>query len=269
VALLAEPAREQPAHLGLVFDDQDPHVTEIVVGEDEARMRLIALSSADARLPNVYTTGERVTQRGLSESARTSRRRGPLFGGAEGNARLTSLGGAALIVLLAAEGATIPFLRSLLSVHIFVGMLLLGPVALKLASTGYRFARYYLRGSEYTSLGPPVPLMRFLVAPVLVLSTLTLLGTGVALLAMPHRGAVLGLHKASFLVWFGSTSIHVLAYARCALRHVVADVRSARLGGERWRLASLALAVAAGLAVAVATYPLASPWLHGALGWDR
>ena len=31
----------------------------------------------------------------------------------------------------------------LLWVHLFVGMVLIGPVLLKMASTGYRFARYY------------------------------------------------------------------------------------------------------------------------------
>src|SRR5712671_2988133 len=96
-----------------------------------------------------------------------------ILGGVVGNARLTALSGALLLVLLAVEGATIPFLGALLSVHIFVGMLLLAPVALKLASTGYRFARYYSRVPEYVEAGPPAPLMRVLVAPVLVISTVT------------------------------------------------------------------------------------------------
>ena len=90
-----------------------------------------------------------------------------------------------LLVLLAVEGATIPWIHPLLSVHIFLGVLLLGPVALKLASTGYRFVRYYTGATEYVQLGPPAPLMRVLVAPVLVLSTATLFGTGVILLARP------------------------------------------------------------------------------------
>ena len=189
------------------------------------------------------------------------RRSAAAFGGAAGNARLTALAGAALIVLLAVEGATIPFLRSLLSVHIFVGMLLLGPVGLKLASTGYRFARYYARARDYRIAGPPAPLMRVLVAPVLVLSTLTLFGTGVLLLASPHRGAVLGLHKASFVVWFGACSIHVLAYAVRTLRHLLEGPAAGRV----LRAGALAAAVGTGLVVALATYHLAGPWLHGAL----
>jgi hypothetical protein len=170
-----------------------------------------------------------------------------------------------LLVLLAVEGATIPFLRSLLSVHIFVGMLLLGPVALKLVSTGYRFSRYYGRAREYVRAGPPAPLMRVLVAPVLVLSTLTLFGSGVLLLASPHRGAILGLHKASFVVWFGACGIHVLAYGLRTLRHLLAG----RVAGETLRLALLVAAIGVGVIVAAATYPLAAPWLHGALAWDN
>lgn len=71
------------------------------------------------------------------------------LGGASGNARLSSLLGLVLLVGLAVEGATIPMLHRFLTLHIFVGMLLLGPVALKLCSTGYRFVRYYAQGREY------------------------------------------------------------------------------------------------------------------------
>ena len=197
-----------------------------------------------------------------TSAAATRVRYGRRLGGAAGNARLTALAGASLLVLLAVEGATIPFLGALLSVHIFVGMLLLGPVALKLASTGYRFARYYGGAREYVELGPPAPLMRVLVAPVLVFTTLTLFGSGVALLVSPHRGAVLGLHKASFVVWFGACSIHVLAYGLRLFRRVV----GATPAGDLLRLGLVLAAIAAGIVVAVETYPLAAPWLHGFLG---
>jgi len=184
------------------------------------------------------------------------------LGGAVGNARLTSLIGFLLLVGLAIEGWTITSIRQLLSVHVFVGMLLLGPVAAKLASTGYRFLRYYTHGADYVQLGPPRPLMRVVVAPVLVLSTLTLFGTGVALLAVPHRGAVLALHKASFIAWFGAMSVHVLVYGGKALRDVWAGMNSRHPGGEGIRVAVAALAVIAGLTVALATYHLATPWFH-------
>ena len=145
--------------------------------------------------------------------------------------------------------------------HIFVGMLLLGPVALKLASTGYRFARYYTRRPEYVEAGPPAPLMRVLVAPVLVLSTVTLFGTGVLLLASPQRGTVLGCtRRASSSGWApaGSTC------SRMRLRTVRELLRGAGRGGML-RAALVLAALAVGVGVAVATYHLAGPWLHGAL----
>ena len=185
-----------------------------------------------------------------------------MLGGAAGNVRLTSLIGVVLLVLLAVEGATIPAIHRLLSVHVFVGMLLLGPVAAKLGSTGYRFVRYYTRGVEYVRLGPPAPLMRVLVAPLLVLSTLSLFGSGVALLAVPHGGLVLGLHKASFVVWFGAMSVHVLAYTVRALRNIATAATGQRIRGERFRLLVVAIAMAAGVATAIATYHLAAPWFH-------
>jgi hypothetical protein len=185
--------------------------------------------------------------------------------GATGNGRLTSLVGLVLLVLLAVEGSTIPWIRSLLSVHVFVGMLLLGPVALKLGSTGYRLVRYYTGGPEYVREGPPAPLMRVLVAPVLVLSTLTLFGTGVALVVTPHRGPLVGLHKASFVVWFGAMTIHVLAYTVRAMRHVRLELVGRQAPGRGLRIGASVLAIAAGVGVAVATYPSAKPWFHRGL----
>jgi len=191
-------------------------------------------------------------------------------GGAAGNARLTAVTAAVLIVLLAVEGATIPWIRPLLTVHVFVGMLLLGPVAPKLASTGYRFAAYYAGRREYVAKGPPATLMRLLVAPVVVASTITLFATGVAVVAVGGRGMLLGLHKASFLVWFGAMSVHVLAHARRAARDGLADLGRGRLGGAALRLALVAGVLVAGVSIAVATLPLAHSWAHlGALRWDR
>ena len=75
--------------------------------------------------------------------------------GVAGNARLTGGVAAALLVLLAAEGATIPFIGQLLGPHIFIGMLLIPPILLKLASTGYRFARYYSGNPPFVRKGRP------------------------------------------------------------------------------------------------------------------
>jgi len=73
--------------------------------------------------------------------------------GVWGNERLTAVTGAVLFVLLAVEGITILFLRPLLIVHMFVGMALIAPAALKIGSTGYRFARYYTGAPAYRRKG--------------------------------------------------------------------------------------------------------------------
>jgi hypothetical protein len=187
------------------------------------------------------------------------------LGGPEGNARLTAATAAVLIVLLAIEGVTILFLRPLLSVHIFVGMLLIPPVLLKVGSTGWRFARYYLGAGAYRAKGPPSLLMRML-APLVVAATAGLFSTGVALIVLgPHegRGIVLGLHKASFVVWLVVTGIHVLVYAPRLPRLLSADFRPrVRIGGSQLRRGTLAGALVAGATLAAATFPLAEPWLH-------
>jgi hypothetical protein len=61
--------------------------------------------------------------------------------GPSGNQRLTTSTGLVLFVLLAVETLTTLSLRLYLPEHIFLGLLLLPPVALKLASTGWRFVR--------------------------------------------------------------------------------------------------------------------------------
>jgi hypothetical protein len=54
----------------------------------------------------------------------------PRSGGPEGNERLTAMTGAVLLILLAVEGYTILRIGRLLTLHVFLGMLLLGPVTL-------------------------------------------------------------------------------------------------------------------------------------------
>ncbi len=174
-------------------------------------------------------------------------------GGSSGNAQLTSIAASVLLVLLAAEGATLLDLRSLLTVHAFVGVLLIPPVALKLSSTGWRMFRYYRRAEEYVLHGPPHLALRVLIAPVLIVSTIALFGTGIALLALGRtQGAVVTLHQASFIVWVGSIGVHVLA-------HLVAFVRALvlRAPGLGVRLACAGTAVCLGLVAATLTFPAA------------
>lgn len=190
--------------------------------------------------------------------------------GPEGNRRLTALVGALLLVLFAAQGVTILFLDQLLTWHFVIGLALIGPVALKIAATGYRFVRYYAGSPAYRRQGPPATPLRLL-APLVVLLTVAVLATGCTL-ALGGRDAfglpVLFLHKAFFWCWAAVTGVHVLAYVwrlprligadlprRRAARRAAAPVRG---GGRRWSV--LALGLAAGAVLALYGPSLAGRW---------
>ncbi len=182
--------------------------------------------------------------------------------GAEGNERLTGLTGAVLLIGFAVEGVTILALHRLLTLHIFLGMLLIGPVALKVGSTCYRFARYYTGAVCYVRKGPPAPLMRLL-GPFVILTSLAVLGTGVALaFSGPGNGPWLFAHKASFVLWFGCMSVHVLAHVWRLPRILLGTRGGVRMtvpGGRiRWLLVGASLA--GGLLIALLTIHLAAPW---------
>jgi hypothetical protein len=174
-------------------------------------------------------------------------------GGSAGNEQLTAVVATLLILLLAAEGATILRIRSLLTVHAFVGMLLIPVVVLKLGSTGWRMLRYYRRADEYVRRGPPHVALRVIVAPVVIVSTIVLFGTGIALLAVDQvNGPLVGLHKASFVVWVVATALHVLAH----LAELPRAIR-ARLPGSGLRWLVLGVCLVAGVAIAMGTLPAA------------
>jgi hypothetical protein len=134
-------------------------------------------------------------------------------GGPDGNEVLTTATGIVLLVLLAALGVTIVFIGQLLSEHLFLGLLLLGPIALKMGSTGYRFSRYYLGDRAYVEKGPPWTALR-LTAPFVILTTVVVFLTGIVLLAVGplHRDPWLLLHKVSFFAWLAVTALHVLGH---------------------------------------------------------
>ncbi len=184
-------------------------------------------------------------------------------GGTAGNEILTSATAAVLICLLLAEGLTILRIHSLLSPHMFIGLALIPPVLLKLASTGYRLLRYYARSPTYRAKGPPLLPLR-LMAPALVASTIAVFATGVALLAVGHRsGTLLLLHKASFVVWGAVFGIHFLAYLPRVLRSLGADWGVARrqaVGGAGLRGMLVASVVGGGLVLALTLLPAINAW---------
>lgn len=187
-----------------------------------------------------------------------------------GNTRLTSLAGALLLAPLALEGLTILRIGQLLWLHMFVGLLLIGPIGLKLASTGYRFAGYYARRGAYVRKGPPVMPLRLLAIP-LVASTLVMMTTGVLLLldGPGSRDRLLVWHKVSFIVWIVFAAVHVLAHLAelpGPLRDDLTPLQTGtpRVGRRGLRLLMLATALLLGVVIALVALPDYGAWQHAA-----
>jgi hypothetical protein len=185
----------------------------------------------------------------------------------EATARLTSSAAVLLLVLLAAEGVTIPAVHSLLRPHVFIGFALIPPVALKVASTGYRFVRYYTGAPAYRQKGPPPALLRLL-GPVVIVTTVVLLASGVALLFVhgPWQQRSLTIHKASFILWFAAMTIHVIGHLFETVRVAPRDWspnRGARLRGGALRRCALATSVVAGALLGTWSLGHLGLWLSG------
>lgn len=186
--------------------------------------------------------------------------------GVEANARLTGSTAAVLLVLLAAEGATILWIGPMLTPHVFIGMLLVPPVVLKIGSTTYRFARFSLGSPAYRRKGPPPALLRLL-GPLVVLLTVVVLASGIALLLAPHglRADLLLLHKASFVVWLAAMTVHVLGHlldaARLAPRDLYRRTRR-QVAGAGLRQWTVVAALGIGLVLGALLVPRVGPYLH-------
>ncbi|MGH2974558.1 MAG: hypothetical protein ACRDLL_06800 [Solirubrobacterales bacterium] len=188
------------------------------------------------------------------------------LGGTDGNEVLTSATAAVLTVLLVAEGITILRIGGLISAHMFIGLVLIPPVLLKLASTGYRFVRYYTGAGAYREKGPP-PLPLRLLAPVLVAATAGVFVTGVLLLLLGHRSdQLLLLHKITFVIWGVVFAVHFLAHLPRVIRILGPDRGAARRravarAGARGTL--VAASLGAGIALALSLLGAIAGWQTG------
>ena len=185
--------------------------------------------------------------------------------GVAGNARLTAANAVVLLVLLAAEGFTVLGVRQMLTPHVFIGMVLIPPVLLKTGSTMWRFARYYTGSPAYQRKGPPPILLRLL-GPVVVVLTLVLLASGVLLMfaGQSWMSLLLKVHKASFVLWFGAMTIHVLGHVAEMARLAPRDwFRRGRreVSGAAARQWLIAASLAVGAVLGVLLVSRVGPWL--------
>ncbi len=220
-------------------------------------------------MQNTKTEDERiqtvVQQRGSNKSfkdRKTLRQdRGVLI-----NSRITTMIGGLLLVLLAIEGISIVFIHIYLPMHIFFGMLLVPPILFKLGTTTYKAARYYTDSPGYKRQGPPPAILRFL-GPVVIILTVILMVTGIALLVAPvnMRATLFFLHRASFVLWFGVMTIHVLGHIKETMIINIAEWTKTtvkKLPGSAFRKGLIVFCVLAGLPLGFWMVAKTPAWLH-------
>lgn len=182
--------------------------------------------------------------------------------GVEGNARMTALLGAALLVAFLAEGVTILSVNQLFTWHVFIGLFIVPVVCAKLATTGYRFFKYYRGAASYRTKGAPHPVLR-ITAPLLVVSTISLLAAGIVALAVGprHSDTWITVHQGSAIAWVSLAAIHVIGHALETWRLTAAEVRAdPPLAGRGPRTAVAAAGLVVGILLGVASLGWTDAW---------
>jgi len=202
----------------------------------------------------------------------------PRTGGPAGNARMTAWLGLGLLIVFLAELVTLLDVTGLISWHIIIGVLLVPPALVKTATTGWRILRYYTGNRAYRQAGPP-PLLLRLLGPVVVLTTLTVLSSGLVLIAVGPDATFtplltvagqqiswLTLHQITFIAWGVATGLHVLARTVPAARLALAsESRSSRVAGTPARSLTLLATVIVAATAAVIILQLSGSWTGGDL----
>jgi hypothetical protein len=198
----------------------------------------------------------------------------PRTGGPAGNALITAWTALVLLAGSLAELATLLDMHGFVSWHVAIGALLVPPALVKTASTGWRMVRYYVGSPPYREAGPPPTLLRVL-GPLVVISTVGLLGSGVLLVLLgvnaSHRTlfSVLGFrvdwvtfHQGFFAVWAVVTGLHVLGRVVPAVRITVTPGEAAPVPGAWSRWLVLAAMVASAAALAVVLVHVEGAWAN-------
>ncbi len=198
----------------------------------------------------------------MSGTPRRARESEPVItGGVEGNARLTTALAGMLLLLFYLEGVTLLGVQAHLSLHVFLGMILIPISFVKAGSTIWRFAKYYWGTPQYLRKGPPHILLRLL-GPFVVVLTMLVIFSGLFLVVIAPvstHSQWLFIHKVSFVLWFCAMSVHVLGHLvetsrKATLDWVGAKRRQIAGAGIRQFVEIAALAAGIGLALWVTPY---------------
>jgi hypothetical protein len=184
----------------------------------------------------------------------------------EANARLTASAGMVILILLLAELVTVVLgAVNVLSLHVAIGLILVPPVLVKLASTTWRMVNYYLAAAAYEHRGPPPTLARVL-GPILSLAIVLVLASGGALILGPsslHRTA-LQVHRVTpylaLILIVAHLATHLTKALRLAARDWVNRQGATFLVRARWTVIVGSVLLGALFALTFAGH--AEPYLH-------
>lgn len=204
----------------------------------------------------------RAPENAISEQQPESMHLKQQLAGVIGNERLTALVSLVLLVLIIVELVTSAFLQMWLPAHTVIGVLLAGPLLVKMGSTGWRFLRYYTRVPAYVRRGPP-PLVLRVLGPVLLVSTLVMVGSGIGLVVTGPLQPFLLVHVFSALIWLPLLAVHSLAHLQLLPQSLADDWSnqhdSRAFLGRGLRLGVNLGALLPGIMAVVLLFPAATP----------
>jgi hypothetical protein len=202
----------------------------------------------------------------------------PTTGGPAGNAQLTAWTGLVLLALFVVEVGTVLDLGRFLNWHIVIGVVLVPLTLLKMVTTGWRMLGYYTGKAPYRQAGPP-PMPLRLLGPVVVLVTVAVLGSGLALIVLGPEASrtgfltlfgfhldTVGVHKLAVVAWAAAIGVHTVGRLVPALRLATESWRGgARVPGGVPRLMILVATLLVAAIAATFVLGQAHPWLAGGL----
>jgi hypothetical protein len=171
-----------------------------------------------------------------------------------------------------AELLTLVDVGRLISWHLVIGVLLIPPALLKTASTGWRIVGYYLGRRPYRQAGPPPTVLRVL-GPLVVTTTLALLGSGLLLIllgpassrrvlvdALGQRVDWVTVHQAVFVAWAVVIGLHVLARLLPTWRLTGSRAAAQPVPGGYRRAATLAVTALVAILTILLLWPTTAGW---------
>jgi hypothetical protein len=183
----------------------------------------------------------------------------------DGNSRLTGISAGFVLPLFLVEVVTVVLgVKSVITLHVVIGLILLGPALLKLASVTYRIVSYYRSVGAYQQRGRPTVGLRLLGAALGVLFVL-LMASGLVLIVGPNGAHSPGraIHVVTAYLVVLLLVVHLAIHFLPAARMASADMRPrTAVRGARSRWLALLVSLAAGGVLALFLGGQGSTYLH-------